>query len=241
MSNSTKPKKAPVSSLTAKPRPAFIDHCQRCGICCQKGGPALHKEDALLIEKGSIPAKSLFTLRKGEMAFDNVRGHAAPLKDEIIKIKGRDGSWVCCYYDTAAQACRIYDSRPLECQVLACWDTADIEKIYAHDRLTRQDLLRSVSGLWEIVQTHERRCAYRKIEKWVPQIKSGNETARAALCEVVAYDGYLRSLTVTKSGIATALLDFLFGRPLSETLIKMYNLNVKKEGAHIRFVSPPKR
>lgn len=235
MSNSTEPEKIPVSSLTAKPRPAFIDQCQRCGICCQKGGPALHREDALLIEKGSIPAKSLFTLRKGEMAFDNVRGHATPLEDEIIKIKGRDSSWACCFYDTASQACRIYDSRPVECRVLACWDTTDIEQIYAHDRLTRQDLLESVSGLWEIVKTHERRCTYRKIEKWVPQLKGGNETgARAALCEIIAYDMHLRSLTVTKSGIAPALLDFLFGRPLSETLLKMYNLNVKIEGAHIR-------
>jgi len=235
MSNSTESKKVPVSSLTAKPHPASIDRCQRCGTCCQKGGPALHKEDALLIEKGSILAKNIFTLRKGEMAFDNVCDHAAPLEDEIIKIKGRGDSWACCFYDTTAQACRIYDSRPVECRVLACWDTTDIEQIYAHDRLTRQDLLGSVSGLWEIVQTHERRCAYRKIEKWVPQMKSGNETgARVALCEIIAYDRHLRSLTVAKSGIAPALLDFLFGRPLSETLLKMYNINVKKEEINSR-------
>mgnify|MGYP001820073788 FL=1 len=228
MSNATESKKVPVRSLVAKPQPAFVDQCQRCGICCQKGGPALHKEDVLLIEKGCIPAKNLFTLRKGEMAFDNVHGHAAPLEDEIMKIKGQDGSWACCYYDPTAHACRNYDSRPVECRVLACWNTTEIEQIYAHDRLTRRDLLASVGGLWEIVQTHERRCAYRKIEKWMPQIKSGNETARAALGEIVAYDRHLRSLAVAKSGITPALLDFLFGRPLSETLLKMYNLNLKK-------------
>ena len=228
MSNATESQQVPVRSLVAKPQPAFVDQCQRCGICCQKGGPALHKQDVLLIEKGCIPAKNLFTLRKGEMAFDNVHGHAAPLEDEIIKIKGQDGSWACCYYDPTAHACRIYDSRPVECRVLACWNTTEIEQIYAHDRLTRRDLLASVGGLWEIVQTHERRCAYRKIEKWMPQIKSGNETARAALGEIVAYDRHLRSLAVAKSGITPALLDFLFGRPLSETLLKMYNLNLKK-------------
>ncbi len=205
--------------LTPNPRPATIDQCQRCGICCQKGGPALHKEDAPLIERGAIPAKNLFTLRKGEMAVDNVRGYAAPLEDEIIKIKGRDGSWACCFYDTITHACRIYDARPVECRVLACWDTAEIEKMYAQDRLKRQDLLGSISGLWEIVQTHEQRCSYQKIETWIQQIAGDDNAAvKTALNEMVAYDRHLRSLTIEKSGIDPALLDFLFGRPLSETL-----------------------
>jgi len=218
MNPPAKKKKVPAGRLTPKSRPAFIDQCQRCGTCCTKGGPALHKEDAPLIEKGAIPTKNLFTLRKGEMAIDNVRGHAAPIKDEIIKIKGRKGSWTCCFYNTAARDCQIYNARPVECRVLACWDTADIERIYAQNRLTRQDLLGSVSGLWDVVQSHEQRCAYRKIERWLSKISRGDQTARAALNEMIAYDQHLRSLTVEKSGIDLALLDFLFGRPLSETL-----------------------
>jgi Fe-S-cluster containining protein len=158
------------------------------------------------------------------MAVDNVRGYAAPLEDEIIKIKGRDGSWACCFYDTTTHACRIYDARPVECRALACWNTADIEKMYAQNRLKRQDLLGSISGLWEVVQTHEQRCAYREIEKWVSQINRNNhDGAKAALSEIVAYDQHLRSLTVEKSGIDPALLDFLFGRPLSE-ILSIYNL-----------------
>ena len=219
-----KKKKVPASRILAKPRSVSIEQCRRCGTCCQKGGPALHKEDALLIEKGAIPVKNLFTLRKGEMAVDNVRGYAAPLKDEIIKIKGRDGSWVCCFYDKTTHACRIYDARPVECRVLACWNTADIEKMYTLDRLKRRDLLGSISGLWEVVQAHEQRCACQKIEKWVSQInRNGHDGARAALSEMVAYDRHLRSLTVEKSGIDPALLDFLFGRPLSE-ILSFYNL-----------------
>jgi Fe-S-cluster containining protein len=218
MNHPAKKKKVPTGRLTPTSRPAFIDQCQQCGICCTKGGPALHKEDAPLIERGAIPTKSLFTLRKGEMAIDNVVGHAAPLEDEIIKIKGRKGAWTCCFYNAATHDCQIYDTRPVECRVLACWDTADIERIYARNRLTRQDLLGSVSGLWDVVQTHEQRCAYRKIEQWVSKIDQGDQTARAALNEMIAYDRHLRSLTVEKSGIDPALLDFLFGRPLSETL-----------------------
>ncbi|RTZ99493.1 MAG: YkgJ family cysteine cluster protein [Deltaproteobacteria bacterium] len=219
MNHSETKKKAPASRLIPEPRSAFINQCQRCGTCCQKGGPALHKEDAPLIEQGAILTKNLFTLRKGEMAVDNVRGYAAPLEAEIIKIKGQGRSWACCFYDPIAHTCGIYDARPVECRVLACWNTADIERMYAKDRLKRQDLLGTISGLWEVVQAHEQRCAYRDIEKLAARLKEGAHTdARAELNEMVAYDRHLRSLTVEKSGIDPAMLDFLFGRPLSETL-----------------------
>ncbi len=48
--------------------------CLRCGTCCEKGGPGLHQEDRMLIEKGQIPAKYLYAIRKGERVYDNVKG-----------------------------------------------------------------------------------------------------------------------------------------------------------------------
>lgn len=48
-------------------------HCRRCGTCCEKGGPALHTDDRMLIENGHIPARYLFTIREGEPVVDNVK------------------------------------------------------------------------------------------------------------------------------------------------------------------------
>lgn len=50
--------------------------CMRCGTCCEKGGPGFHQEDRMLIEKGRIPLKYLYTIRKGEFAYDKIgRAH----------------------------------------------------------------------------------------------------------------------------------------------------------------------
>jgi hypothetical protein len=34
--------------------------CRRCGTCCRKGGPALHREDRHLVVDGLIPADVYF-------------------------------------------------------------------------------------------------------------------------------------------------------------------------------------
>ena len=62
--------------------------CQRCGVCCEKGGPSLHIKDRRLVDSGRIPARCLFTIRQGELARDNVKGTLEPMAAELIKIKG---------------------------------------------------------------------------------------------------------------------------------------------------------
>jgi Fe-S-cluster containining protein len=48
--------------------------CRRCGTCCEKGGPSLHREDRPLVDNGQIPVRHLFTIRRGELAQDNIKG-----------------------------------------------------------------------------------------------------------------------------------------------------------------------
>ena len=63
-----------------------INQCHRCGTCCEKGGPSLHREDRPMIDDGRIPARCLFTIRRGERVRDNVKGTLVPLSEEVIKI-----------------------------------------------------------------------------------------------------------------------------------------------------------
>ena len=58
--------------------------CQRCGTCCQKGGPALHQVDKELVDEGHLPASCLYTLRCGELARDPISGDLVELPTELI-------------------------------------------------------------------------------------------------------------------------------------------------------------
>jgi Fe-S-cluster containining protein len=200
--------------------------CRRCGTCCEKGGPCLHHEDRLQVDSGQIPGACLVTFRRGELAWDNVRGELAPLSQEIVKIKGQAGRWSCTFYEIATRGCGIYAYRPLECRVLNCRDTRRIEAVYATGRLTRQDLLSGIQGLWELVQDHERRCSYECLDAWVREgARQGRPKKESALLETLRFDAHVRQLVVEKGGLDARMLDFVFGRPLADT-VKMFNLRL---------------
>ena len=199
--------------------PSDTTTCRRCGTCCQKGGPALHREDRALVETGRIPAAQLYTIRKNERVRDNVRNNLVPAAADIIKIKGRDRTWTCAFYDPERRGCRIYAHRPLECRVLKCWDTRDIERLYDRERLARRDLVGTVKGLWDLICDHDDRCDHACLEKLVRAVV--HEKAPSALADItqmVVYDRELRSLVVEKGHAPADMLDFLFGRALTRTI-----------------------
>ncbi len=210
----------------------------RCGTCCQKGGPAFHLEDRDLIEKGVIPSKCLYTIRKGELARDNVRQALLPVDTDVIKIKGKKDGWACFFFDEEHKSCTIYQNRPLECRALKCWDPRELGKIYARNRLTRKDLLFPVAGLWELVADHQARCDYGKIGRLVRALDGPTpEPARRELCEIIRYDAEIRKLVVSRGGLETDMLDFLFGRPLGVT-IKNYGLKARQLAAGLDRTPP---
>ncbi len=192
--------------------------CARCGTCCRKEGPAFHRRDKGLIESGAIPLKNIFTIRKGELARDNVRGELIPVSSDILKIKGREGSWTCMFFVEEGSACAIYESRPLECRVLKCWDTREFRDIYDADRLTRKDLLADIEGTWEIIEDHEARCSHVEIRRLADAVRAGNEEQAEALRHILRYDFHIRDLMTSKAKMDPGIMDFLLGRPLAETI-----------------------
>jgi Fe-S-cluster containining protein len=212
--------------------------CRRCGTCCRKGGPALHRQDAHLVDDGFIPAEALYTIRAGEPVQDNVAGRPAFAGDDIIKIKGRADSWCCRFLEDATNCCTIYDHRPLECRVLQCWDTRAIEGLYDWDRLSRRDLLQGVTGLWDLVEDHERRCGYHRLRDLAGRLSEGPSDQKAALgavTDMVKYDESLRQLLVENGHTPAGMLDFLLGRPLVQTL-PGFHIQVESSGGRIRLV-----
>ncbi|MDJ0818837.1 MAG: YkgJ family cysteine cluster protein [Desulfobacterales bacterium] len=215
--------------------------CIRCGTCCEKGGPGFHENDRDLIDNGIIPSRCLFTIRKGEFAYDNVKGSLKPLDSDIIKIKGKGNTWTCIFFDEAGKQCSIYDNRPRECRALKCWDTRELERIYAKRRLTREDLVADVEGLWDLIADHQERCDYDKIRDAIRELElNDNDTTRRQLAEIIKFDIEIRNLVVTRGGLDEEMLDFLFGRPLTKTLPN-YGIEVQRQGEKIILVPKVKR
>jgi Fe-S-cluster containining protein len=229
--------KKPRDADIAKP----IAACRRCGRCCRNGGPSFHHADKGLIEKGIIHCRFLYTIRKGELAYDNVRGCLQTVGSDIIKLKGKQGSWTCRFFDESQKACRIYENRPLECRALKCWDTSEIESIYAENRLSRKDLIAKIEGLWDLIEDHQTRCDYETIRRLVTAVhRYKKEAARCMLIEIIRYDTEMRKLVVSKGGLDAEMLDFLFGRPLLKTL-ENFGLKVRQNGAKINLMPADRR
>jgi Fe-S-cluster containining protein len=194
--------------------------CRQCGTCCRKGGPAFHLSDRSLIDGGKIPARDLFTIRSGEPAFENVQGRLQPAATDIIKIKGKPDSWECVFLDGETNRCGIYAHRPVECRALQCQDPSELKKIYRRERLTRKDLLHQVTDLWALVTDHQRRCDYALLLDLAARGtgRPSDRAARRQLMEIISFDTQLRRLIAEQEGMDEGLTDFLFGRPLSQTL-----------------------
>ncbi len=193
--------------------------CKRCGTCCKKGGPSFHIEERALIEDGFIPAKYLYTIREGEPVRDNMSERVVYAPSDIIKIKGQKTGWTCFFYDETEKRCAVYEYRPLECKLLNCRDTGEIERVFGKNLLTRKEIMGSVGGLWELIVEHDKRCSYKEIKKLADE--PGNTKKRGLypkIAEIIEYDKTVRELVVKKGQIDSELLDLLFGRPVSSII-----------------------
>lgn len=217
--------------------PDAAEHCRRCGTCCLKGGPVLHRADLALVRQGHLPLRDLMTICPGEPVHDNVRSRIRHTDRDLIKIKSHSGSSACRYYNAVQCACTIYDRRPVQCRALKCWDTAAIEDLYDQDRLSRKDLLGEIPGLWDLVDTHMRRCDHQANVRRAKQIHAaaeGWQAAEQALLESIRFDQSLRDLIHAQGRPDPALLPFLLGRPLIQRLIPLrLKLDRRADGYHL--------
>ncbi|CCO22409.1 YkgJ family cysteine cluster protein [Maridesulfovibrio hydrothermalis] len=199
-----------------------MNECKQCGICCRKGGPALHIQDLpLLKEANGLDLTDIVTLRKGELAYDQPEGAVVPLREEILKVKGTGGEWVCKFLAPSSQVCRIYKNRPLECQTLFCGDPDPLLKIYDKDRLSRKDILPEGHPVLEIIEEHDKKCSPEKMAQLAADILKewdDSQEMQADLREMLIYDKSIRELVVEKSGLPAESMDFFFGRELGRLL-----------------------
>jgi len=190
--------------------------CKRCGTCCIKGGPSLHLEDKDLLTDGHIKLEHLVTIRKGEMAHFPLREEPEPITQEMIKVGGKGKDWECGFWDPDTKLCTIYEHRPLECRLLECWDTSELENVVGKNYLTRADIIAPDDSINEFIQFHELKCPVPAPDKIRMALSPEGEgpDVLAKLTELVHRDLVVRAEAVGSLDIPLPLEIFYFGRPL---------------------------
>jgi len=201
--------------------------CNHCGACCTGGGPVLRAQDEHLIKTGKLDISGLYTQRAGELMFNKDTMKMESLATDHIKIKVEPEALRCRFLNSE-NSCEIYSHRPFECRAFKCWDEREIEDVYASDApLCREDILGGIEGLWDLVSDHHERCGYALLGELIREVDTHrDQAAMAKVCEMIAYDRSLRETLVESGRVKPEILDFLFGRPLSTTIV-MFNYRLE--------------
>jgi Fe-S-cluster containining protein len=196
--------------------PQAQNECIRCGTCCLKGGPALHHDDRELISDGKIQLEHLVTIRCGEPAVSPIGDKLDYLQTELIKLKGQASDWACLFFNRQNAACRIYQYRPLECTLLKCWDTDDLERIINKNLLSRTDILPTASPVLAYIANHEKECSLGSLDSLLSflSVPSSQDKIMSELTNMVRKDMTIRTRALAEPDFPEKIELFIFGRPL---------------------------
>lgn len=211
--------------------------CRRCGQCCQQGGPALHGPDRQLLLSGYLRLDELITVRRGELALQPLGKGPEPVTGEFLKLKGKNGSWCCAFYDEAANGCNRYAHRPMACGLLDCTDTAPILALAGQDLLTRFDCLAADDPLLPLVREYEQLCPCPDLAGLRDALAQSPLPPEqlAGLEALITQDLGFRGRTAAQFDLTVDLELFYFGRPLFHLLAPL-GLQATNSPAGIRLL-----
>jgi Fe-S-cluster containining protein len=192
-----------------------------------KSSPTLQLQDIDLISHGLLRKKDLYTIRIGELVWDNISNRPRINEAELIKVREKTSGRICMHYDEENKGCMIYEHRPSQCVALVCWDDHEFQQVFNSPRLERKDII-SDNVLMGLIREHENRCGYGKLEKLARNIQAEGEKAVEGIIELLRFDHQLRSFVSERLKIEQEEMDFIFGRPLTET-ITMFGLKVIRD------------
>ncbi len=204
--------------------------CKRCGTCCEKGGPVLHHEDRDFLHKGLVSMDNLQVIREGELAFNPFKGLVEPAPVEMIKLAVQGDSWECPFHqkEGGLSACQIHADRPVECRLLKCWNTTDIEAVTFKDCLTRFDLLGQQNAMVPEIIRHEKECAYGALWDAVAAVNKNDEERLLVVRAILAKDMQIRQQLVADFHLNLQQELFYLGQPMFRV--------VRNEGFVVSFV-----
>ncbi|MEZ0328782.1 MAG: YkgJ family cysteine cluster protein [Dissulfuribacterales bacterium] len=192
--------------------------CKRCGACCIKGGPVLHKADISLLSSSLLTPNVLVTIRKGEPVYHPTEDRLVELPLDIIKIKSKPAENTCMFFDAQAMCCSIYDERPLECRAFRCWDTEEAEGLFLTDVLARENIFPVGSAFLEVINAYDQRFPPKEIFSMIFEARDLLDSAQEILSElqdVAEKDAMFRRRVRATFKIEEDALDFFLGRSVA--------------------------
>lgn len=163
--------------------------CHNCGICCKKGGPALHTKDGFLFEEKILRVQDVLTIRTGELVRDDMKNILVPLPNELIKVApvygSRPDDWTCRFL-TSNNRCFLHGKHPAECRAFYCKEPEALMQLTHEERLTREVICKLVNApdWWmELINTHEEHVAYGNLAEWVVKMDAYQENFVADFAE----------------------------------------------------------
>lgn len=195
------------------------NECDKCGTCCEKGGPTLHGEDLDLIRRGLLSIDDLVTIRPGEIVLDPETGRPEVTEIELVKIQGQEGSWSCRFLQ-ADRTCGIYAHRPLSCRLLECWNPDDALAVAGKKLLGRYDILEDSDPLHALLNIYDQQFVLPDMIEVTVRLQSAEQQQDTLehLHGLVEKDLLFRSLAADRFAIPVGRELFYFGRPLFQLL-----------------------
>ncbi len=214
--------------------------CKRCGTCCEKGGPALHKEDREIILSARVSLENLITIRRGELANNPITARLEPVQNEFIKIRGKGREWSCIFFGKDKFGCQIYRDRPLACRALECWNTDELLSLVGKDTLTRLEVIKEDDPLRPLVEEHEQKFPCPDLEKLADELVAGSFQGHSEIQGLADSELQYRTRAVKKHGLTLHRELFYFGRPIFQLLQPLgIKINETTDGIQLHWPNVP--
>jgi Fe-S-cluster containining protein len=211
--------------------------CVRCGQCCRRSSPTLYEQDVELVRTEKIPLSNLVTLRKGEPVISPFSNTPFYLPEECIKIREKPGTTECVFLDSETDLCSIYQNRPHQCRVQACWDNSGIKQLTSQTILTRAMLFSGVDTLTEIMDDHDRRCRFELLCEAFDDLKESNGEKVDEVLDVLAFEDHYRTFMAEKLNLPQDALELFFGRGFSNFL-RLFGFRIEDKPDGTRVLLP---
>ncbi len=211
--------------------------CVACGECCRRGSPSLHVEDLELLEQGNIPWRDLVTLRCGEPVRSPYQQTILQLDDERVKIREKPGSRECLFFDGETDQCLIYGNRPTQCRAQACWDPKAALGLKKTPYLTRFEIFQGVDLLLDLIEEHDRRCSFEKLQKAFEHLRETRGESVEEVLQLLSYEDHFRRFLGSQLNIPDENLELVFGRTFAD-LVPLFGFRIITEPDGSRCLVP---
>lgn len=229
----------PLVDAAVRATEEMLPICAACGTCCRRSSPTLHEDDLELLRGDSIPPSKLMTLRKGEPVLTPLMERPLYLTEERVKVREKPGTTTCVFLDEDTDRCTIYHDRPLQCRAQACWDESLARELLQETPLNRQKIFAGVGVLLEVMEEHDRRCAFDVLTRGFQQLADSEGEDVDDVIDALAFEDHFRTTVSEQLKLPEDTQELVFGRSFRR-LVRLFGYRVEdqEDGTHMLVANP---